>query len=655
MAPKIQIRRGLSSSLPINLAEGEFGFTTDSKELYIGSTGGNVKLAKYSDLSSISGGSVIETYETEAVGELFYPPGNYNAWCPSNLQWDKTRGVFAVLINAADAHVFTKIDQYFCTINPDTLISTKPVLVSPKDTSGNAVAWDTQTSSNNFMILNDGTYVFYRRLGGVYQRITSTDGGVTWVNQGPITFTPGGIITTSSNIWGIQKLSSGRLIIGWGAQAEVRGKISWSDNGIDWNVVNIGWNTISPTPTAAEPHIIEVKPGQLVSLARMTSAGATGGLSPEPALISFSNDNGASWTPYVKSSSITDMNASGATAFVHDGMVEVFVASRFYGSTSNVNTGETGAIYHYTATLDNALADKFTLKNVSVFANAVDSVDFHSPCVAIDSKKRLLLMYMDQTHYTVTTAEVNYLFVRGGRTSVPKLNADGKNAPLFGYSGKYIESLVSNLKTEIATLQNKVSLISGVTNPVPAPKGTLIWTKKYNTQLENKYVYDSSNEFSGRVQWASQATPSYNNIETDANGIKYHSTGTSGTILIPVTKPNFSIQYTGTIGNESIWSPTAAGIINGVAYGAIFVAKYGVTKNIYHEFRFENWNGKMKVFIDNIEMPTVVSTNFDSNSSNMYSNTWSQAQTLGYVAGNTYAVASISSGKIYDLKFGEWD
>jgi hypothetical protein len=63
----------------------------------------------------------------------------------------------------------------------------------------------------------------------------------------------------------------------------------------------------------------------------------------------------------------------------------------------------------------------------------------------------------------------------------------------------------------------------------------------------------------------------------------------------------------------------------------------------------------MKVFIDNIEMPTVVSTNFDSNSSNMYSNTWSQAQTLGYVAGNTYAVASISSGKIYDLKFGEWD
>jgi hypothetical protein len=48
MSQKIQIRRGLKSSLP-TLSEGELGFTTDYKEIYIGSDSGNHRLAKFSD------------------------------------------------------------------------------------------------------------------------------------------------------------------------------------------------------------------------------------------------------------------------------------------------------------------------------------------------------------------------------------------------------------------------------------------------------------------------------------------------------------------------------------------------------------------------------------------------------------------------------
>jgi hypothetical protein len=44
LANKIQVKRGLKNALP-NLSVGEFGFCTDTKELFIGSSAGNVQLA----------------------------------------------------------------------------------------------------------------------------------------------------------------------------------------------------------------------------------------------------------------------------------------------------------------------------------------------------------------------------------------------------------------------------------------------------------------------------------------------------------------------------------------------------------------------------------------------------------------------------------
>lgn len=43
MANKIQVRRGAKSKLPV-LNEGEFGLCTDTKEVYIGTSGGNILL-----------------------------------------------------------------------------------------------------------------------------------------------------------------------------------------------------------------------------------------------------------------------------------------------------------------------------------------------------------------------------------------------------------------------------------------------------------------------------------------------------------------------------------------------------------------------------------------------------------------------------------
>ena len=54
MANKIQIKRGPAASLP-TLDVGEPGFTTDTKKLYIGASGGNVEMAKKSDVDTVSG------------------------------------------------------------------------------------------------------------------------------------------------------------------------------------------------------------------------------------------------------------------------------------------------------------------------------------------------------------------------------------------------------------------------------------------------------------------------------------------------------------------------------------------------------------------------------------------------------------------------
>lgn len=711
MTEKIQIRRGLKADLPI-LSEGEFGFCLDTKELYIGISGGNVLVnnfswsniigkpsfstvattGSYNDLLnkpfipspytlpkastttlggvkvgngitvdsdgaiSVSGSTdetALEVYKTEPIGELFNPPAKYNAWCPSNLQFDKTRGVYTVLINGANAHVFTALNQYFCTINPATLVSTTPKLISVVDTNGNRVTFDV-SSSNNFMVFEDGTYMYLLRKGGIYHRITSVDGGGTWVDRGQIVVSPSNSLTTSSNIWGITKLSNGRLICGFGAQTEVRGKLIYSDdNGINWTFVSVGTSYPSGT-TSAEPCIIEVSPNKLISLARRTTGGASAGSAPEPALISFSTDNGATWTNYKYSKSILNMNASGATAHVHDGIVEVFVASRFYATTASLNTGETGSITHYTATIENALNDNFTLKETTVYANALNSVDFHSPCVSIDDKNRLLLMYMDKSDYT--NADVNYSFLRGGLGNVSYKNRDGAKSPIFSYSGKYIENLISKLRTDLASLQYAVSQIitggtggDGVVNP---PTGTLIWTKQYNAQNE-KILLINDPDFAGKTNWGN-ASPSYNQLRTDTNGITYNWNGNNWGMAVNTSKPNFAIEYKGTIGNDSVGLPVVGAVINGVGYGIYKIGpSYGLTRATLYDFRFEYWNGEMKAFVNENEV-AVKTFPFDSTNVSNYTYL---ANVIGTVDNTKiYAIhGGISGGNIYEVKFGEWD
>jgi hypothetical protein len=672
----ILIRRGLKADLP-TLVEGEFGFCTDTKELFIGSNNGNVLIPNQSMIDHLSletvksinnitpdengnvtieipvgGGrvSTVDLYKLESIGELFLPPENYNAWCPSNLQFDHTRNVFACLINGANQHVYTTITQYFCTINPDTLVATTPKSISVQDTNGNSANLDL-ASSNNFMVLDDGTYMYLGRKGGVTHRITSVDGGATWVDQGPIVVTPS--LGNKYNVWGIKKLTNGRLICGFGAHLEIRAKIMYSDdNGVNWTFIPIGTSYPSGT-TSAEPCIIEVAPNKLISLARKSTSGmsyGTVGGAVDPALIAFSTDNGATWTNYISSTSILKMNASTATAVVHDGMVEVFTASRLYTTIDHVNTGQTGILYHYTATIENALNDNFTLKETVLYAKTPDSVHFHSPCISIDNQKRALLVYMDSSE--IQSNAINYKFVRGSLGYISYKNQDNASSPVFGYSGKYIDSLISDLTNEINSLKYALSQIPG--SDVPPPTGSLIWTRQYNAQNDNITI-DKSSAFAGKIN--TNTSPDYNYLGTDFKNIKFNRLGDSFGLAVIASKSNFAISYKGTIGNQ-LKAPIAAAIIGGVGYGIISVnTNFGISNSgsEVHEYRFEFWNGVMKAFVDGIDVSSKVKTfTFDLNNVIPYPQLMNVIGILDTT--KNYAISAAGhGGKIYEVNFGEWD
>ena len=71
----IQVRRGANASLP-TLNAGEFGFSTDTHQVYIGDGAANHELAKIADLSSLSvtvvADSAAKAALSPAVGDLAF-------------------------------------------------------------------------------------------------------------------------------------------------------------------------------------------------------------------------------------------------------------------------------------------------------------------------------------------------------------------------------------------------------------------------------------------------------------------------------------------------------------------------------------------------------------------------------------------------------
>lgn len=433
----------------------------------------NVKNGNKGD-SGTGGNSVPVFYKTEFLGELYAQPGgnDYVAWCPGDLRYDKKLDKYVMLAFCADKHVNATVKCiYQIVIDPYTFESTEPVKIKFLDSDGVTDITPTMVGTCCYKILNDGTYFMIRDINNVYYKFTSTDNGVTWIKQSTTT-------GYSYNPWNIFELQNGRLIIT--IDKKNKGFYYSDDTGVTWtNVIPSG----TPGDYNAEGYILELGNNKLMCIARKNMQGS-GGYDPnatnysgpsDHAIISYSTDNGTTWSAWVESSTIDNMNASNCTAIAHDDVVEIFACSRWYYTNDTyvnsdyTNTGKCGAITHYTATIENALNDNFTNNGIIIYSNAAPSVkqssrDFHSPCVALDKDGNMLLVYFDRIN-NGTEEKTNHFFIRGSLYGLNYKPLDNISSKFFPYTGLKIDNKLNSLEARIIQKVNDAIKSGGTITP----------------------------------------------------------------------------------------------------------------------------------------------------------------------------------------------
>lgn len=410
-------------------------------------------------LSKGTGNANDKPYMMQNIGVLYENPEDYDyiAWCPGNLQYDPNLDKYVSLVYASTRHINGTTALFVSYIDPKTYEATAPVRCYTDD---GATAL---TGSTAFWIDDDGTYkMLYKYTDNKTYLFSSVDGGINWAKGDAVS-------GFSGSPWGITRLSNGRLIFG---DDDTKVGIYYSDNGgVNWTQVILG---TAGGDYEAEACILELEPGKLIAIARysMHGIGYDASGDSEPAIVSFSEDYGTSWTAWKKSETITNMNASTCAGRVHNGMVDVFAASRWYwhGSYSNTdynNTGKTGAITHYTATVENALADNFTNNGILVYANAVgdgSSQDFHSPALAAKGDE-ILLMWFDRI-YPYTEEVTSHYFARGSTGVMNFAPNDDLVSVAFPYSSYMVDKLLKQQYTSLMTKINEIVISSGGTPDV---------------------------------------------------------------------------------------------------------------------------------------------------------------------------------------------
>lgn len=577
----------------------------------------------------------IETYKTEDIGELFTAKADYVAWCMT-LQYDKTLDKFVALINNANAHLFSSCSHslYFIDAYNFTISEIKEI---PLDAIQIAIC--------NFIILDDGTYIFIcdggtRSNRGNNHKYTSNDKGDTWVDNGEVT----GIVDGASyHLWNLKKLSNGRLIAG--IDVANKGIVYSDDNGSSWSIVVPSGGS---GDYKAEACIIELETNKLMAIARknMSGTGYNSSGDSDKALISYSEDNGSNWSDWTESNSIDNMNASCCDGLVHDGIVEVFATSRWYKNgdyscTDYDNTGKTGAMIHYTATVENALKDSFTKKGIIDYAKGA-SGEYHAPSVAVDSKGDILIQHMDGGN----SVTCNQRFLRGSLGNLSYLATDGSKSSAKAYSAKYTDILFENILSKVNTLQYALSQIEG--SGVDTPTGTLIWTKQFSTDTASKPITSDTDS-----SFYSYATASYttNSVVTfigedtrHDNVLTYQSY--SLIIKVPVSKSNFAVYVNGATGRvdgsmaSASHNVRCALVIDNIMYELKYTNLSIGT--VYTKLKIEYNGGKLVATKDEVEVE-VTETTLDS-SSEFY--------------GQNYAIIGNDNNNYCcyrEIKFGEWD
>ena len=529
--------------------------------------GGNVVINADGTMTApeATGGTVSgepQTYDTQAVGTLFDRPDgwNYVTWCSNALQYDKSIDRYVNLIWARGGHVTStdpRLDDiYRAIINPKTLCVEDISPIVMLDSDGVTDITTDLMEGASFIILEDGTYIYMSYLDNtstwMAYKYTSTDHGKTWVKD------PDG--TGMQCPYKMRELSNGRILF----SNTSKGKgIFYSDDKMltaKQAFVTDGYG-LAYGSYVSEWEFVELEENYIMAIGRKNSGGAGSEFSGDSdhALITYSTDNGATWSKIVESQTIDNMNASNATSIVHDGLVEIFTTSRwYYGKQTNSDhdaTGKDGAMFHYVATIEDAKNDNFANLGVVLYANGTNNSaqDFHAPCLALNTKTNdALIVYMDRLASNPESENNNYHYVIASLGKVTAKINDGIKSPVFAYSNREVDNQLSKLESElqknviaplyekILTLEYALSKIegSGVQPPAEVPDGAILWTTMWNS-TDGAFADSAfAGVMQGDVKKDEETTDSLGNAVRKING----------KIYIPVTKPNFAIEVVDTYG-----------------------------------------------------------------------------------------------------------
>lgn len=380
-------------------------------------------------------------YRFRQIGRLV-PNGscNYVAWNHNTLHYDVTRNRYVMTMRGANAHGGSTHRVKFVTIDPATLEATTSDVV----VDGVTVDW-----VNGFTIDDAGKYMMVCHVNDVQHYVTSEDGGVSWTDGGEIvvdTSEATNIDTTKytyTKFFDIHRLSTGTLLASYDDTVSPTNKnyqfVARSTDGVNWKLIEFeGGN--------CEMSFYEHN-GMIMMIGRKNTyqysiTDHEKNESYNNAGIAYSYDDGRSWTASVSSVSVR-ANVQNVSVGEHDGVVELMAMNRDF------NKYPRGYVYHYTATPEEALADRFTLREVFQ-CNAYGAGDVTGGALAFDRYGHGLFAYSDNHG---VNSNYDYLhFLYGAKANTPSVCADSVASEFLPYSGKKTQELIDALNAKIDAL-----------------------------------------------------------------------------------------------------------------------------------------------------------------------------------------------------------
>lgn len=400
-------------------------------------------------------------YTYKYMGTPFQKLNSYQSWPIAGVQYDKSLDRVMCLVTDADKHVSaTQYKLSLYSLNPQTceveLIQTlKDNTVEPVISLSDAFG-----SQRGFLIDND-TGIYYKFHFGddkIPKACKSEDKGVTWTDI-PITETNSSSILFAGGNGQIIKTSSGRIICGLFGNG-----FAYTDDYFqNLTYVTSGRIASGGDTKIHEYEIIELEENELVALCRYSwNPTADGNWSAnesayldEMAWITYSHDNGATWTVPVATN--MRMDATNCCSFIDDdNYVNLFVGTRFFadGTTTFKN-----GMYFLKVSKDDLKNNNLKTGELMFYGNSQFYSDFGNLACCVDCRNNVHLFYNDGKE----SGTCRWHYIKGSKTTVnnSSIQENPTNKEIQTYNAIGIDTLLSLVYAHIGVIKNELLLKIG--------------------------------------------------------------------------------------------------------------------------------------------------------------------------------------------------